>query len=138
MGVEGPRAATTIGRLGRATGCNIETIRYYERIGLLPRPARSVAGYRLYGPDHERRLVFVRKARALGFPLDTIRDLLRLADDPERPCAEVDRLVAARLAEVERKLADLARLKSELESLAHQCRGGRIAECRIVEALSPA
>jgi DNA-binding transcriptional MerR regulator len=113
MGVEGPRAATTIGRLGRATGCNIETIRYYERIGLLPRPARSVAGYRLYG-------------------------LLRLADDPERPCAEVDRLVAARLAEVERKLADLARLKSELESLAHQCRGGRIAECRIVEALSPA
>ena len=138
MGVEGPRAATTIGRLGRATGCNIETIRYYERIGLLPRQARSVAGYRLYGPDHERRLVFVRKARALGFPLDTIRDLLRLADDPERPCAEVDRLVAARLAEVERKLADLARLKSELESLAHQCRGGRIAECRIVEALSPA
>ena len=137
MTVEQPRAALTIGRLGRATDCNIETIRYYERIGLLPPAARSAGGYRLYGRDHERRLVFILKARALGFPLDTVRDLLRLADEPERPCAEVDGLVAARLAEVEQKLADLARLKNELDSLAHQCRGGRIADCRIVEALSP-
>ena len=127
----------TIGALGRLTGVNIETIRYYERIGLLPRPARTTGNRRMYGGADVRRLTFVRKARDLGFPIETVRALLDLADQPERPCDEVDALVVRQLGEVERKIADLERLREELDRLAHQCQGGRVSECRIIEALSP-
>ncbi len=130
-------ASLTIGTLGKRTGVNIETIRYYERIGLLPEAARSAGNYRVYGPAHVRRLVFIRKARDLGFPLEVVRALLELSDQPDRPCAVVDHLVEEQLAEVERKLSDLHRLRDELDRLAHQCRGGSISECRIIEALSP-
>src|SRR5438093_6341175 len=84
-----------IGTLSKRTGCNIETIRYYERVGLLPAPARSSGGYRLYGTGHLKRLAFVRRARTLGFSIDEVRTLLRLADERKRPCAEV-RVVAER------------------------------------------
>jgi Cu(I)-responsive transcriptional regulator len=127
----------TIGTLGKLTGVNIETIRYYERIGLLPEPARTSGNYRVYGDRHVRPLVFIRKVRDLGFPIETVRALLALADQPDRPCGEVDDLVVAQLHEVERKIADLQRLRDELDHLAHQCRGGRVSECRIIEALSP-
>ncbi|HET8727357.1 MAG TPA: helix-turn-helix domain-containing protein [Alphaproteobacteria bacterium] len=126
----------TIGGLSKATGCNAETIRYYERIGLLPAPERTEAGYRIYGGAHARRLYFVRRARALGFPIETIRGLLDLASDRDRSCAEIDGLVGERIAEVEAKIADLERLRAELRRLEAQCRGGRVSECRIVEALS--
>jgi Cu(I)-responsive transcriptional regulator len=127
----------TIGALGKLTGVNIETIRYYERIALLPKPARTSGNYRLYGDGHVRRLIFVRKVRDLGFPIETVRAMLALADQPDRPCGEVDDLVIAQLHEVERKIADLQRLRDELDHLAHQCRGGRVSECRIIESLSP-
>ena len=128
----------TIGVLARETGVNIETVRFYEREGLVPAPPRTAGNYRLYGPEHIRRLTFIRRARDLGFPLDVVRALLALADQPDRPCGEVDDLVVGQLHEVERKIADLQRLREELDRLAHQCRsGGRIAECRIIEALSP-
>ncbi|WP_448190289.1 MerR family transcriptional regulator [Azospirillum sp. sgz301742] len=128
----------TIGTLAKETGVNIETIRFYEREGLVPAPPRTAGNYRLYGAEHVRRLTFIRRARDLGFPLDVVRAMLALADQPDRPCGEVDDLVVEQLHEVERKIADLQRLREELDRLAHQCRrGGRMADCRIIEALSP-
>jgi MerR family mercuric resistance operon transcriptional regulator len=95
--------------LSKHTGTNIETIRYYERVGLLPPPARSSGGYRLYGTAHLKRLTFVRRARALGFPLAEVRKLLTLADQKRRPCAEVRVVAAAHLEDVKGKIADLGR-----------------------------
>jgi Cu(I)-responsive transcriptional regulator len=132
------KLSMSIGALARATGTKVETVRFYEKIGILPEPARTAGNYRSYGPEHVRRLSFVRRARDLGFPLETVRAMLALADQPDRPCGEVDALVLGQLHEVERKIADLQRLREELDRLAHQCRGGhRIADCRIIEALSP-
>ena len=130
-------AALSIGDLARATGAKVETIRYYERIGLLPAPARTTGGQRAYAPGQLRRLAFVRRARGLGFTLDQARSLLDLADQPDRDCAAVDAVARARLAEVDRKLADLAALRGELADLLDRCSRGRVAECRIMEALSP-
>jgi Cu(I)-responsive transcriptional regulator len=127
----------SIGDLARATGTTVETIRYYERVGVLPAPARTGGGQRAYTPVHLNRLGFVRRARDLGFTLDQVRALLDLADQPDRDCAAVDEVARARLAEVDRKLADLAALRRELASLVETCGHGRVAECRIVEALSP-
>ena len=127
----------TIGVLDKLTGVNIETIRYYERIGLLPGAARSPGNYRIYDDRHARRLTFIRKARDLGFPIEAVRRMLALSDQPDRPCGEVDALVVEQMREVERKIADLERLRTELDRLAHQCRGGLVSDCRIIEALSP-
>lgn len=126
----------TIGPLGRLTGVNIETIRYYERIGLVPKPSRTAGGYRLYGSAHIGRLTFIRNARELGFPIDTIRALLGLADDRNRPCGDVDRIASAHLTEVEGKIARLTTFKKELERMISQCRHGTVSECRIIEALA--
>ena len=132
------KSGLSIGALGSATDTKAETIRFYEKIGILPAPARTAGNYRTYGDEHVRRLSFVRRARALGFPLETVRALLALADQPDRLCGEVDDLVLGQLQEVEQKIADLQRLRGELDRLAHQCRGSRrMAECRIIEALSP-
>lgn len=127
-----------IGRLARATGTKIETVRYYERIGLLPSPPRTAGNYRSYGEDHLARLSFIRRARNLGFPLEQVRALLDLAGHDDQPCEAVDAIAREHLAEVERKLADLAALRRELRLLIDQCGHGTIAECRIVDALGPA
>lgn len=127
----------SIGELARATGTKVETIRYYERIGLLPPPARTGGNYRAYAQPHLDRLSFIRRGRDLGFSLDEVRELLRLSDDRERPCAEVDHIARAHLAEVERKLADLAALRVELRQVIDQCQRGTVAQCRIIEALAP-
>jgi len=127
----------SIGALARRTGTKIETIRYYERIGLLPPPARTQGNYRLYAPRHLERLSFIRRARDLGFSLDEVRALLRLADDRSQPCTEVDRIARHHLTDVERKLADLAALRAELRQLIEQCGHGTVAECRILESLAP-
>ena len=128
----------SIGELARFTNTKIETIRYYERIGLLPSPGRTSGNYRAYARAHLERLSFIRRGRDLGFSLDEIRELLRLSDDRSQPCAEVDRIARLHLTEVERKLADLAALRAELEQLIGQCQHGTVAECRIIEALAPA
>ncbi|MBX6368589.1 MAG: helix-turn-helix domain-containing protein [Rhodospirillales bacterium] len=125
-----------IGELGRRTGTNVETIRYYERIGLLEPPARTAAGYRSYRADDVQRLSFVRRARALGFSLDEIRELLGLADDKSHACEDVDRIARRHLADVEAKIAQLQALRRELQRIIGQCRGGTIADCRILGALS--
>ena len=126
-----------IGDLARTTGTKVETIRYYERIGLLPPPARTDGNYRAYAGHHLDRLRFIRRGRDLGFSLEEVRALLRLADDRDRSCAEVDRIARAHLTEVERKLTDLIALGAELRRLIEQCRDGTVASCRIIEAMAP-
>lgn len=126
-----------IGDLARATGTTVETIRYYERTGLLALPPRTAGNYRVYGSEHLARLSFVRRARDLGFSIEQVRALLNLSDERERPCDAVDALAREHLREVERKLADLGALRQELASLIGQCRRGTVAECRIIEALAP-
>lgn len=126
-----------IGALARATDTKVETIRYYERIGLLPRPPRTDGNYRAYGAPDLNRLSFIRRARDLGFSLDQVRALLELSDDRGRDCATVDDLARDHLAAVERKIADLVALKGALSELIASCCGGTVAECRILEALAP-
>lgn len=132
-----PENMLGIGALARATGTKVETIRWYERVGLLPHPARSAGNYRSYGAAHLARLSFIRRARDLGFSLEQIRALLGLAEQRDQPCEAVDAIARTHLEEVERKIADLQALQRELASLVHRCRHGRVAECGIVEALSP-
>ena len=124
-----------IGELGAATGTKVETIRYYEQIGILPPPARTASNYRSYGNEHVQRLSFVRRARDLGFPLEQVRELLSLADDKNRSCEGVDQIARAHLATVRRKVSELGALGKELERLIGQCGQGQISSCRIVEAL---
>jgi Cu(I)-responsive transcriptional regulator len=130
-------ATLAIGQLARATGTKVETIRFCKKIGLLPEPARTEGNYRVYTGEHLGRLSFIRQARDLGFPLDQVRELLELADDRDRPCGAIDAIASAHRAEVERKIRDLQALKAELDSLIDQCSCGTVAECRIIEALSP-
>lgn len=125
-----------IGRLAKLTGCKIETIRYYERIGLLPPPHRSSGGHRLYDRRARDRLMFIRHGRDLGFPLDAIRELLDLADVPERSCAKADAIARARLAEVDSRLSRLMALRTELQRMIGECQGGQIADCRVIEVLA--
>jgi len=128
----------TIGALAVRTGTTAETIRYYERIGLLPAPQRAGSGrYRMYRTSDVDRLAFVRRARELGFSIEEVRELLGLADDPQRPCAEVDQLARAHLHAVEEKITQLIALRSELQRVIGACAGKyHMAECRILGALS--
>jgi len=128
----------TIGKLAAATETKAETIRYYERIGLLAPPERTGGNYRAYRPSHLARLRFIRRSRALGFSLDQVRALLRLSDDRACSCGEVDRIANTHLKEVEDKIADLKKLQSELQDIIGQCRRGTIADCRIIETLGTA
>jgi Cu(I)-responsive transcriptional regulator len=127
----------SIGALARATGTKVETIRWYESVGLLPAPGRTAGNYRAYDAAHLNRLSFVRRARDLGFSLEQIRALLDLAEQRERSCEAVDAIAREHLEEVERKIADLQALRRELDSLIGQCRHGSVAECGIIEALAP-
>lgn len=124
-----------IGELSRATGTNVETIRYYERIDLLPAPRRTGGNYRDYAAAHVHRLRFIRHARGLGFDIANIRSLLDLGEHPDRDCAEVDRITSGHLAEVDRKIEQLGQLRRELDRMLTQCRGGQIADCRILQSL---
>lgn len=124
-----------IGELAKVTGTKAETIRYYERIGLLPKPGRTDGNYRDYDSPDQERLTFIRHARGLGFDIADIRSLLDLAEDPGRDCAEVDGIASGHLEAVERKIARLEQLQRELGRMIKQCRGGQIADCRIMQAL---
>ena len=126
----------SIGELGRRTHCKVQTIRWYEEVGLLPPPARTRGGHRLYGGRHLARLDFIRHARELGFPLDAVRALLALSDRPNRPCEEAHALASSQLAVVEDKLRRLEALRVELARMTDACRGGVAGECRILETLA--
>lgn len=129
-------AGFSIGDLARETGCKIPTIRYYERIGLLPAPGRTAGNTRRYGPVHRARLAFIRHCRSLGFSQAATRELLELSDHPSQSCETVDGIARAQLAEVKRRMIRLAALRSELERMIAACSGGRVEQCRIIEALA--
>lgn len=126
-----------IGELATATATNVETVRYYEKIGLIAPPARTAANYRAYGAEHLARLSFIRRSRSLGFGLDAVRELLRLADDPDQPCADIDGMASGKISEIDAKIEDLMRLRTELFQLVSACETGTVRSCRIVEALAP-
>jgi DNA-binding transcriptional MerR regulator len=125
-----------IGDLARATNTKVQTIRYYEEIGLIASPARSAGNQRRYDEKALKRLAFIRHARELGFTLESIRELLRLADHPDKPCSEADSIARARLVEVESRLQRLQALKRELNRMVDACAGGPVAECRVIETLA--
>ncbi len=129
-------ARIAIGVMSKRTGANIETIRYYERVGLLPTPARSSGGYRLYGTDHVKRLTFIRRARALGFSIHEVRKLLELAEHRRRPCAEARSLAAAHLEDVRAKIADLRVMERVLRETVASCGESAGRHCPLIEALS--
>jgi MerR family mercuric resistance operon transcriptional regulator len=121
--------------LARATGCNLETIRYYEGMGLLPPPARTAAGHRTYDATDAQRLRFILRARELGFPLEDIRGLLGLGDGALRTCAEVKERTERHLAEVRAKIADLRRIEAVLAATASRCSGADVPECAVIACL---
>ncbi len=125
----------TIGRIAEAAGCKVQTVRYYEQIGLLPRPERSNGNQRIYSKTDMDRLAFIRHARDLGFPIEAIRDLLSLSDRPDQPCEAADAIARAQLVHVERRIEQLQALKLELRRMIAQCSGGRISSCRVIEVL---
>lgn len=130
-------ANLSIGDLARLTGTKVNTIRFYEEGGLLPKAERTSSGRRIYRDQDTQRLAFIRRSRSLGFPLDAVRELLTLADDADQPCEAVDRIARAHLAEVDRKIADLSALRSELARVMGSCSHGTVADCKIIETLAP-
>lgn len=138
----GPAIATqlpdvmSIGELGRLAGAKVQTIRYYEQVGLMPAPGRTDGNQRFYGKRHLERLSFIRHARELGFPLDDVRELLTLSDHPDQSCASADQIAKAHLKAVESRIERLTRLKGELQRMIRQCRAGQIKSCRVIEVLA--
>ena len=136
--METASARFAIGVLSTRTGCHVETIRYYERAGLLPAPERTGGGYRLYGTVELRRLAFIRRARALGFSIKEIRALLGLADHTRRPCAEARLVAAKHLEDVRAKIADLRSMERVLTETVARCGAVAGRHCPLIEALHPA
>jgi MerR family mercuric resistance operon transcriptional regulator len=123
------------GELAERTGSNPETVRYYEKIGLLPEPPRTPGGHRVYDGNHERRLRFVLRARELGFSLEQIRGLLKLADEHDRPCPEARSVAARHLADVRSKVTDLKRIERVLKGVLAECGDGELSLCPLIETL---
>ena len=132
-------ARIRIGELSRQTGCNIETIRYYERIGLLPAPVRSAGRYRLYDTADLRRLSFIRRARDLDFTLDEVRSLVSLsAKDEREACANVRKLAESHLVEIRAKIADLRAMERVLTASVRRCAAGEGPGCPVLDVLHSA
>jgi MerR family mercuric resistance operon transcriptional regulator len=128
----------TIGRLAEAAGVNLETVRYYERIELMPPPPRTGGGHRAYDGTHVRRLAFIRHARELGFGIEDIRALLRLSEPDHRSCAEVRDIASVHLAVVRDKLARLRALERVLAATVDECTGEPVPACPVLDMLGPA
>lgn len=128
--------ALTIGQLAEAADVGVETIRFYERQGLIAQPPRRRSGYRQYPPEAVRRVRFIRRAKELGFTLREIKELLSLRVDPNTTCAEVRAMTRAKIGDVERKMVELEAIKRVLDRLAATCRGkGPTSECPILDLL---
>jgi MerR family mercuric resistance operon transcriptional regulator len=125
----------TIGKVAEQTGCHIETIRYYEKEGLLPPPGRSEGGHRLYTPALIARLVFIRRSRELGFSMEEIRGLLSVVDGEQVSCEQVKHLADTHLKDIGEKISDLRRMEKTLRELSNQCSGNDVPDCPIIEAL---
>jgi len=124
-----------IGELSAETDCKIETIRYYEKIRLLPEPSRSTGGYREYNVDHLKRLSFIRRCRELGFTIEEIRGLLELVDGGDYTCSDVKKITLEHVNSIRQKITDLKRLEKTLSQIASQCAGDGTPECPIIDAL---
>jgi len=122
--------------LARRTGCNLETIRYYEKIGMMPDPPRTGSGYRVYDESHVSRLRFILRARELGYAIEEIRGLLGLVDGGTQTCAEVKERTERHLSNVRAKIADLKRIEKVLAATAAQCSGEQVPECPVLDALT--
>ncbi|MGO4562768.1 MerR family transcriptional regulator [Rhizobiales bacterium 3FA27D7] len=126
----------TIGTLSKRTDVNIETIRYYERIDLIPPPPRTDSGRRLYGAEDVRRLTFIRHARDLGFNIAAIKAMFALQEMPQASCEQVSRIAGDQLAAVESRIQRLLGLRTELTRMIRECDNGEVANCRIIEVLA--
>ena len=129
-------AGFTIGKLAEATATKVQTIRYYESIGLLAPFTRTEGGHRLYDVEDRKRLTFIRHARELGFSIDSIRELLSLSDNPDTSCERADDIASRRLEEVDQRLKRLKALRKELKRMIEECGHGRVCDCRVIEVLS--
>lgn len=125
-----------IGELASLSGVKVPTIRYYEQVGLLPAPPRTEGNQRRYDVAALERLRFIAHARAMGFPMSSIKAMLRLARHPDEPCEDLDALVADRLMEVEERISRLSGLRAELIAMLDSHQHGRVADCRIIEVLN--
>ena len=125
----------TIGELSRHAGVNIETIRYYEKIGMLPAPRRTGSGHRIYGPKETRILVFIRRGRELDFTLDEIRTLMSLGEPGKASCAEVREIAQHHLDDIRTKIDDLVELERLLSHTVAQCSGEQVPDCPILDIL---
>jgi MerR family mercuric resistance operon transcriptional regulator len=126
----------TIGTLAKAAGVHLETVRYYERIGLMPKPSRTASNYRDYGPEHVERLCFIRRAREIDFSIGEIKELLVLAEPGRASCAEVQTLTAVHLAEVRAKITDLRMLEAVLAGALGRCLMEPAPACPVLDMLA--
>jgi Cu(I)-responsive transcriptional regulator len=126
----------SIGQLSKQTGCKVPTIRYYEQVGLIPAPSRTQGNQRRYGPEHVARLGLIQRCREIGLEQRAVRDLIELANNPGRDCQAVTEIARKHLEDVNRRIARLRDLQSELEQMIEACDGGKIADCRIMATLS--
>jgi MerR family mercuric resistance operon transcriptional regulator len=131
-----PQGGILRAQLALKTGCNLETIRYYEKVGLLPPPPRSANGYRVYSPELVQRLQFILRARELGYAMEEIRSLLALTDTGTQTCGEVMVRTQAHLLDVRRRIADLQKIEAILTATMVKCSGGDAPECPVLEALN--
>ena len=127
----------SVGELAAAGGCKVETVRYYEKIGLMPEPPRTAGGHRIYSLNLLKRLTFIRRSRELGFPIEQIRELLRFVDEPGHTCGEVKGMAILQARAVQEKIDDLKRLEKALNDMAARCKGKNYAleDCPIIDAL---
>lgn len=131
-----PQGGILRAQLARKTGCNLETIRYYEKVELLPAPPRSSNGYRVYSPELVQRLQFILRARDLGFAMEDVRSLLSLADKGEQTCALVMQKTRIHLEDVRRRIAELQRIEAILAATLAECSGKNVPDCPIIDALN--
>lgn len=127
----------SIGKLAKQASCKVETIHYYEKTGLMPKPSRTAGGHRLYALPHVKRLNYIRRSRELGFSIEQIKGLLKFIDEPDHYCGEVKAMALSHAREVQQKIDDLQRLKSALNRMVSQCKGKKysINDCPIIDAL---
>jgi len=125
----------TIGKLSKKTGVNIETVRYYEKIGLIPKPYRSEGGNRLYNTEQIKRLAFIKRCRELGFPLETIREFLRLVDEKSFTCAEIAGISQHHLEDIRAKIRDLKKIESHIKDMLSQCNKNNTPDCAFIDIL---
>lgn len=131
-----PQGGILRAQLARKTGCNLETIRYYEKVELLPAPPRSSNGYRVYSPELVQRLQFILRARDLGFAMEEVRSLLSLADKGEQTCALVMQKTRIHLEDVRRRIAELQRIEAILAATLAECSGKNVPDCPIIDAIN--